>query len=254
MLTHDAVIWQYVSCIVDAEIAAVDMILHALPMYHCAQLDVFLGPAIYLGATNVIAPAPTPESCCPSSPAPHHVVLRSADGLDRLLRSPLFDRPDLSRFARATTAPRSCLSRCCGRFAPRPEAAALEPLWPDGNRPAGHHARSPTTSCASRVMRPARDERGDARRRRPDERRHAWRSRRDRASLAAAALGLLPRRPGQDRARLRGRLVPLRRSRDDRRRRRHHRRRPQEGHDQDRRRERGEPRGRRGDLPAAAGV
>ena len=43
MLTHDAVIWQYVSCIIDAEISADDVLLHALPLYHCAQLDVFLG-------------------------------------------------------------------------------------------------------------------------------------------------------------------------------------------------------------------
>lgn len=41
MLTHDAVIWQYVSCVVDAGIAAEDVTLHALPLYHCAQLDVF---------------------------------------------------------------------------------------------------------------------------------------------------------------------------------------------------------------------
>ena len=45
MLTHDAVIWQYVSCVADAAIATDDLALHALPLYHCAQLDVFLGPA-----------------------------------------------------------------------------------------------------------------------------------------------------------------------------------------------------------------
>src|SRR5262249_22774651 len=54
MLTHDAVISQYVSCMVDAEIGVGDLALHALPLYHCAQLDVFLGPSIYAGATNVI--------------------------------------------------------------------------------------------------------------------------------------------------------------------------------------------------------
>ena len=53
MLTHDAVISQYVSCIVDAGIASDDLALHALPLYHCAQLDVFLGPSIYVGATNI---------------------------------------------------------------------------------------------------------------------------------------------------------------------------------------------------------
>ena len=81
----------------------------------------------------------------------------------------------------------------------------------------------------------------------------ARRSRRDRAPLAAAAAGLLPRRRAHG-GRVRGRLVPLGRPGDDRRRGLHHGRRPQEGHDQDRRRERRQPRGRGGDLPAADSV
>ena len=40
MLTHDALISEYVTCLVDAEITASDVVLHALPLYHCAQLDV----------------------------------------------------------------------------------------------------------------------------------------------------------------------------------------------------------------------
>ncbi len=62
MLTHEAVLWEYVSCILEGEIAEGDRILHALPLYHCAQLDVFLGPAIYVGATNVITGAPTADN------------------------------------------------------------------------------------------------------------------------------------------------------------------------------------------------
>ena len=97
MLTHDAVIWQYVSCVVDASIAADDMALHALPLYHCAQLDVFLGPSVYVGATNVITAKPTPDNLLPlverhritSFFAPPTVWIA-------LLRSPLFDRTDLS--------------------------------------------------------------------------------------------------------------------------------------------------------------
>src|SRR5574337_1297429 len=65
MLTHDAVLWQYVSCVADAEIAADDLALHALPLYHCAQLDVFLGPAVYVGATNVITARPVPDNLLP---------------------------------------------------------------------------------------------------------------------------------------------------------------------------------------------
>ena len=97
MLTHDAVLWQYVSCIVDASIAADDLALHALPLYHCAQLDVFLGPAIYVGASNVITAKPVPENLLPlierhritSFFAPPTVWIA-------LLRSPLFETTDLS--------------------------------------------------------------------------------------------------------------------------------------------------------------
>jgi len=91
------VLWQYVSCLVDAGIGADDFMLHALPLYHCAQLDVFLGPAIYCGASNVITAAPTPENLLPlierhritSFFAPPTVWIG-------LLRSPLFDQTDLS--------------------------------------------------------------------------------------------------------------------------------------------------------------
>ena len=97
MLTHDAVLWQYVSCIVDAAIDASDVILHALPMYHCAQLDVFLGPAVYQGATSVIASAPTPDIVLPLI-AEHRITSFFAPPTVwiGLLRSPLFDRLDHS--------------------------------------------------------------------------------------------------------------------------------------------------------------
>ena len=60
MLTHEAVLWEYVSCVVEGEIATTDRVLHALPLYHCAQLDVFLGPSVYVGATSQIAQAIRP--------------------------------------------------------------------------------------------------------------------------------------------------------------------------------------------------
>ena len=97
MLTHEAVLWQYVSCIVDAEIAAADVILHALPMYHCAQLDVFLGPSVYQGATNIIASAPAPEVVLPLI-AEHRITSFFAPPTVwiGLLRSALFDELDHS--------------------------------------------------------------------------------------------------------------------------------------------------------------
>jgi fatty-acyl-CoA synthase len=97
MLTHDAVIWQYVSCVVDAGIGSRDLMLHALPLYHCAQLDVFLGPAIYVGASNVITARPVPDNLL-ALIARHRITSFFAPPTVwiALLRSPLFDRTDLA--------------------------------------------------------------------------------------------------------------------------------------------------------------
>ncbi len=97
MLTHDAVMWQYVSCLVDASVAGDDLLLHALPLYHCAQLDVFFGPGIYVGATNIITSKPTPENLLPLI-ARHRINSFFAPPTVwiSLLRSPLFDSSDLS--------------------------------------------------------------------------------------------------------------------------------------------------------------
>ena len=97
MLTHGAVIDQYVSCIVDGEMAATDTVLHALPLYHCAQLDVFLGPCVYLGASSHITATPTPDNLLPLLEQ-HRISAFFAPPTVwiGLLRSPLFDRCDLS--------------------------------------------------------------------------------------------------------------------------------------------------------------
>jgi len=101
MLTHDAILWQYVSCVVDAEIASNDLALHALPLYHCAQLDVFLGPSLYVGATNVITAKPTPDNLLPLLER-HRVTSFFAPPTVwiALLRSPLFDKTDLRSLAK----------------------------------------------------------------------------------------------------------------------------------------------------------
>lgn len=97
LLTSRSLLWQYVSCIVDGQMGVDDVELHALPMYHCAQLDCFLGPDVYLGATSVILSGPDPAT-----------ILRTIE-VERitkffapptvwisLLRHPDFDRTDLS--------------------------------------------------------------------------------------------------------------------------------------------------------------
>jgi fatty-acyl-CoA synthase len=97
MLSHEAVMWQYVSCIIDGGMSDDDVMLHALPLYHCAQLDVFLGPAIYLGATNIIIGKPAPDLIL-SLIAAHGVTSFFAPPTVwiGMLRSAAFDRTDLS--------------------------------------------------------------------------------------------------------------------------------------------------------------
>ncbi|MES2256997.1 MAG: fatty acyl-CoA synthetase [Pseudomonadota bacterium] len=97
MLSHGAVIAEYVSAIIGIDIAEGDRVLHALPLFHCAQLDVFLGPCVYVGATSIITAKPTPQNLLSliehkrisSFFAPPTVWIA-------LLRSPLFDLADLS--------------------------------------------------------------------------------------------------------------------------------------------------------------
>ena len=98
MLSHDAVISEYVTCLVDVEIAHNDVMLHALPLYHCAQLDVFFGPCIYVGASNIITGKPSADNL---------LAMLAREGINSffapptvwiaLLRAPQFDATDLSK-------------------------------------------------------------------------------------------------------------------------------------------------------------
>src|SRR6185312_2981510 len=58
ILTSRALQAEYLSAVVDGGMTGDDIDLHTLPLYHCAQLDCFLGPDLMLGATSVILPAP----------------------------------------------------------------------------------------------------------------------------------------------------------------------------------------------------
>ena len=97
MLSSRSLIAQYVSCIVDGGMTVDDVELHALPMYHCAQLHCFFLPDVYVGATSVILPGPAPAAVL-ASIEEHRVTKFFAPPTVwiSLLRSPEFDRTDLS--------------------------------------------------------------------------------------------------------------------------------------------------------------
>ncbi|MFI9650704.1 acyl-CoA synthetase [Streptomyces sp. NPDC052040] len=58
MMTHRALVHAYLSAITALDLSAGDRPVHALPLYHSAQLHVFLLPYLAVGATNTIVDAP----------------------------------------------------------------------------------------------------------------------------------------------------------------------------------------------------
>ena len=97
MLSSRSLMWQYVSCIVDGGMDGDDVEVHAMPLYHCAQLDCFLGPDIYLGATSIVLPAPDPSAILKAIESQRVTKLFCPPTVwIGLLRSPEFAGADLS--------------------------------------------------------------------------------------------------------------------------------------------------------------
>lgn len=58
IMTHRALVHEYLSCLDALDFAETDRQVHALPLYHSAQMHVLLMPALIKGAYNIIVPAP----------------------------------------------------------------------------------------------------------------------------------------------------------------------------------------------------
>lgn len=57
LINNQALMAQYMGAIVDGQYEADDVSINALPIYHCAQRDVFLNPIFWVGGTNIILDA-----------------------------------------------------------------------------------------------------------------------------------------------------------------------------------------------------
>lgn len=58
MMTHRALVHEYLSAIAALDLSAGDLPVHSLPLYHSAQMHVFLLPYLAVGAVNTILDAP----------------------------------------------------------------------------------------------------------------------------------------------------------------------------------------------------
>ncbi len=97
LLSSRSLMWQYVTCALDGSFSTDDVELHTLPLYHCAQLDVFLGPDVYLGTTSILLPTPDPAAILRTIEAERVTKFFAPPTVwIGLLRSPGFDDADLS--------------------------------------------------------------------------------------------------------------------------------------------------------------
>ncbi|MGW0811043.1 acyl-CoA synthetase [Nonomuraea sp. NPDC002799] len=96
-LSSRGLIAQYVTCVIDGEMSHDDVEVHALPLYHCAQLHCFLTPGVYLGATNIVLPGASPAAILATIEGERATKLFCPPTVwISLLRHPDFDRRDLS--------------------------------------------------------------------------------------------------------------------------------------------------------------
>jgi fatty-acyl-CoA synthase len=97
MLTHRALISEYVSCIAALEHHPDDRAIAALPLYHSAQMHVLLMPLLLVGATNHVVTAPHPEECCRIIEREHiNSMFAPPTVWISFLRHPAFEKHDLS--------------------------------------------------------------------------------------------------------------------------------------------------------------
>ena len=121
MLTHTSIVSEYVSSIVDGKMEAEDVAVHALPLYHSAQLHVFLGPSIYVGSSGIILGAASPELILKTIEKEGATQLFCPPTVwIALLRHPDFDKRDLSTLEKcyygAAIMPREILKELAERL------------------------------------------------------------------------------------------------------------------------------------------
>ncbi len=54
IISNQSLIAEYMGCIIDGRYDSNDININALPIYHCAQRDVFMNPIFWIGGTNIL--------------------------------------------------------------------------------------------------------------------------------------------------------------------------------------------------------
>jgi len=101
IISNQALIAQYMGAIIDGGYDSADINVNALPIYHCAQRDVFLNPVFWVGGTNILMAPDIGQILKTIDRYRANMFFAPPTVWIGILRHPDFDRYDLS-----------CLTKC----------------------------------------------------------------------------------------------------------------------------------------------
>ena len=102
MMTHRALVHEYLSCLVGLDQHTDDNPLHAMPLYHSAQMHVFLMPWLAVGARNTLVETPDPTDILRRIETDRHGAFFAAPTLwTVLIQHPDLTERDLSSLRKA---------------------------------------------------------------------------------------------------------------------------------------------------------
>ncbi len=144
MMSHRALLAEYVSALLILDIKPQDRSLASLPLYHSAQMHVFMMPQLMIGATTLLLQAPITEKCLQLIEAERITSFFAAPTVwISLLRHADFDKRDLSSLQKgyygasimpvavmhelASRLPALQLYNCYGQSEVAPLATVLRP-------------------------------------------------------------------------------------------------------------------------------
>jgi len=101
IISNQALLAQYMGAIIDGGYATGDINVNALPIYHCAQRDVFLNPIFLTGGTNILMAPDIGQILATIDRHRANMFFAPPTVWIGILRHPEFDRHDLT-----------CLTKC----------------------------------------------------------------------------------------------------------------------------------------------
>ena len=120
IISNQSLIAQYMGCIIDGRYEASDININALPIYHCAQRDVFMNPIFWIGGTNILMSPDIGRILAAIETFKATTFFAPPTVWIGMLRHPDFDRHDLSSLIKcyygASIMPREILKELLEKF------------------------------------------------------------------------------------------------------------------------------------------